>query len=81
MLFRGYDDQPAHPGAKMPAGILWDKLFEKGNCSTNTFKWVKGDRTFYPEWGYFHVHQNSNAGRRQGGLWCSQDTEYAGRTV
>ena len=38
-------------GAKVMAQILWDKLFEKGNCWTNTFEWVKGDWTFYPEWG------------------------------
>ncbi len=51
VLFRGYDDQPVYPGAKMLAEMLWDKLFEKGNCWTNTFRWVKGDWTFYPEWG------------------------------
>lgn len=50
VLFRGYDDQPVNPGAKVLAGILWDKLYEKSNCWTNTFKWVKGDFTFYPEW-------------------------------
>lgn len=50
VLFRGYDDQPENSGAKVLAGILWDKLFEKSNCWTNTFKWVKGDFTFYPEW-------------------------------
>ncbi|MFZ2286883.1 MAG: Ig-like domain-containing protein [Bacteroidales bacterium] len=51
VLFRGYDDQPVYPGAKAMAQILWEKLFEKGNCWTNTFEWVKGDWTFYPEWG------------------------------
>ena len=51
MLFRGYDDQPAFPEAKIIAGILWQKLFEKGNCWTSSSVWVKGDLTFYPEWG------------------------------
>ena len=51
MLFRGYDDQPVFAGAKEFAVILWSKIFEKGNCWTNTFQWVKGDWTFYPEWG------------------------------
>jgi len=50
VLFRGYDDQPVNSGAKVLAEILWDKLYEKSNCWTNTFKWVKGDFTFYPEW-------------------------------
>jgi hypothetical protein len=51
VLFRGYDDQPVYPQSKVMAQILWAKLFEKGNCWTNTFEWVKGDWTFYPEWG------------------------------
>ena len=51
MLFRGYDDQPVYPGAKVFAQILWGKIFEKSNCWTHTFQWVKGDWTFYPEWG------------------------------
>lgn len=51
VLFRGYDNQPVYAGAKVMAEILWEKLFEKGNCWTNTFTWVKGDWTFYPDWG------------------------------
>lgn len=51
VLFRGYDDQPVIPAAKVLAQILWGKLFEKGNCWTDTFEWVKGDWTFYPDWG------------------------------
>ena len=51
VLFRGYDDQPVFPESKVMAQILWAKLFEKGNCWTNTFEWVRGDWTFYPEWG------------------------------
>ncbi|HUW92754.1 MAG TPA: Ig-like domain-containing protein [Bacteroidales bacterium] len=51
MLFRGYDNQPAYPVAKTMALILWQKLFEKGNCWTNENLWVKGDLSFYPEWG------------------------------
>jgi hypothetical protein len=51
VLFRGYDDQPVYPQSKVMAEILWARLFEKGNCWTNTFEWVKGDWTFYPEWG------------------------------
>ncbi|MBA4323301.1 MAG: hypothetical protein C0408_10845, partial [Odoribacter sp.] len=27
------------------------KVFEKGNCWTNSSVWVKGDWSFYPEWG------------------------------
>ncbi len=51
MLFRGYDDQPVYPESKVIAGIIWDKIFEKGNCWTSSSKWVKGDWTFYPSWG------------------------------
>jgi hypothetical protein len=51
VLFRGYDNQPVYPGAKVMAQILWEKLFEKGNCWTHTSEWVKGDWTFYPDWG------------------------------
>jgi N-acetylmuramoyl-L-alanine amidase len=51
VLFRGYDNQPVYAEAKVMAEILWEKLFEKGNCWTNTFTWVKGDWTFYPDWG------------------------------
>ena len=51
VLFRGYDDEPVFPAAKVMALILWGKLFEKGNCWTDTFEWVKGDWTFYPDWG------------------------------
>jgi hypothetical protein len=51
VLFRGYDDQPVYPASKTMALILWGKLFEKGNCWTHTSEWVKGDWTFYPDWG------------------------------
>jgi hypothetical protein len=51
MLYKGYDNQPAFPEAKIMAGILWQKIFEKGNCWTSSGVWVKGDWTFYPEWG------------------------------
>ena len=51
MLFRGYDGQPVFPEAKTIAGVLWQKLFEKGNCWTSSSVWVKGDWTFYPDWG------------------------------
>lgn len=51
MLFRGYDNQPVFPEAKIIAGILWQKVFERGNCWTSSSVWVKGDWTFYPEWG------------------------------
>lgn len=51
MLYRGYDDSPAFPESKVMANIMWQKLFEKGNCWTKTNVWVKGDFTFYPEWG------------------------------
>jgi len=51
-LFRGYDDQPVFPAAKTMATILWHKLYEKANCWTHSFEWIKGDWTFYPEWGY-----------------------------
>ncbi|MCX6333295.1 MAG: Ig-like domain-containing protein [Bacteroidia bacterium] len=51
MLFRGYDNQPVFPESKTIAGILWQKLFEKGNCWTGSSVWVKGDWSFYPEWG------------------------------
>lgn len=51
VLFRGYDNDPVYPAAKTLAHILWEKLYEKGNCWTHTSEWVKGDWTFYPEWG------------------------------
>jgi len=51
VLFRGYDDQPVFPEAKEFAAILWQKIFEKGNCWTHSNPYVKGDWTFYPEWG------------------------------
>lgn len=51
MLFRGYDNQPVYPESKVMAGIMWQKLFEKGNCWTNSNVYVKGDWTFYPDWG------------------------------
>jgi hypothetical protein len=51
MLFRGYDNQPVYPDSKVMAGIMWQKLFEKGNCWTSSNVYVKGDWTFYPEWG------------------------------
>jgi len=51
VLFRGYDNAPYFPAAKTMAQILWEKLYEKGNCWTHSFQWVKGDWTFYPEWG------------------------------
>ena len=51
VLFRGYDNDPVYPAAKTLAQTLWGKLYEKGNCWTHTSEWVKGDWTFYPEWG------------------------------
>jgi len=51
VLFRGYDNAPVFPAAKTMAQILWGKLFEKGNCWTHTYEYVKGDWTFYPDWG------------------------------
>lgn len=51
VLFRGYDNSPVYPAAKAMAQILWEKLYEKSNCWTHSFQWVKGDWTFYPEWG------------------------------
>ncbi len=51
MLFRGYDNAPDYPAAKSLAHILWAKIYEKSNCWTHSFEWVKGDWTFYPEWG------------------------------
>ena len=51
MLFRGYDNAPAFPAAKEMAQIMWQKIFENGNCWTNNNPYVKGDWTFYPSWG------------------------------
>ncbi len=50
-LFRGYDNAPVFAGAKTMATIIWQKLYEKGNCWTNSSQYVKGDWTFYPDWG------------------------------
>jgi N-acetylmuramoyl-L-alanine amidase len=54
MLFRGYDDAPIYDDAKTMATILWHKIIEKNNCWTDTTEYVKGDWTYYPNWGY-HV--------------------------
>jgi N-acetylmuramoyl-L-alanine amidase len=51
MLFRGYDNAPVYTAAKSLAHILWEKIYEKSNCWTHSAEWVKGDWTFYPEWG------------------------------
>ncbi len=51
MLYRGYDNSPTYPQSKTMADILWQKLYEKGNCWTSSSVWVKGDWTFYPDWG------------------------------
>ncbi|MEA3478966.1 MAG: N-acetylmuramoyl-L-alanine amidase, partial [Bacteroidota bacterium] len=51
MLFRGYDDQPVFVDAKSMAEIMWQKIYEKGNCWTSSSQYVKGDWTFYPQWG------------------------------
>ena len=51
MLFRGYDDAPVYPASKEMAQIMWQKVFENGNCWTNNSPYVKGDWTFYPSWG------------------------------
>lgn len=51
MLFRGYDNQPVYPDSKVMGQILWQKVFEKGNCWTSSTVWVKGDWSFYPDWG------------------------------
>jgi hypothetical protein len=51
MLFRGYDNSPVYPQSKTMANIMWNKIFEKGNYWTSSTVWVKGDWTFYPDWG------------------------------
>ena len=51
MLFRGYDNDPVFPAAKEMGQIMWQKVFENGNCWTNNNPYVKGDWTFYPSWG------------------------------
>lgn len=51
MLYRGYDTQPVYAPSETMARVLWQKIFEKGNCWTNSNVWVKGDWSFYPEWG------------------------------
>jgi N-acetylmuramoyl-L-alanine amidase len=51
MLFRGYDNQPVYPESKVMAEIMWQKIFENGNCWTSNTPYVKGDWTFYPDWG------------------------------
>jgi len=51
MLFRGYDNDPVYPQSKVMAEIMWQKVFDNGNCWTNNNPYVKGDWTFYPDWG------------------------------
>lgn len=50
-LFRGYDDAPVFASSKAMAIIMWQKIYEKGNCWTRSTQWVKGDWSFYPDWG------------------------------
>jgi len=50
-LYRGYDSQPVFRGAKEMASILWQNLYANNTGWTHSEPYVKGDFTFYPEWG------------------------------
>lgn len=51
MLFRGYDFKPVFGVAREMAEIMWQKVFENGNCWTISEPYVKGDWNFYKDWG------------------------------
>jgi len=51
MLFRGYDNKPVFNIAGEMAEIMWYKVFENGKNWTNNEPYIKGDWSFYPNWG------------------------------
>jgi hypothetical protein len=51
MLFRGYDNKPVFDVAGKMAEIMWQKVFENSNYWTINEPYVKGDWSFYPNWG------------------------------
>lgn len=51
MLFRGYDNKPVFDIAGKMADIMWQKVFENSNYWTITEPYVKGDWSFYLNWG------------------------------
>jgi N-acetylmuramoyl-L-alanine amidase len=51
VLFRGTDARPVFSTAKQMADTLWQRLWENNNTWTLSGKYVKGDWTFYPDWG------------------------------
>ncbi len=50
-LFRGYDNAPVFPKAKEMGTIIWHKLWKNGNGWTHTGEKIRGDWSFYPQWG------------------------------
>ncbi len=52
MLYRGYDNEPQNPEAKVVAGILNKHLLENQvTWWTSTTPNIRGDWSFYPSWG------------------------------
>ncbi|NOX90762.1 MAG: T9SS type A sorting domain-containing protein [Calditrichaeota bacterium] len=54
VLFRGYDNDPVFPNAKKMGGIIWgemDKLDGQWTYWKYSFDNVRGDWSFYPQWG------------------------------
>lgn len=48
MLFRGYDNQPVFPQAKVLGDIMADEIL---HVNRTTAKYNRGDWSFYPSWG------------------------------
>jgi len=48
MLFRGYDNQPVFPNAKTMSNIMVAQIY---NANRTTGTSVRGDWSFYPDWG------------------------------
>jgi len=51
VLYRGSDKQAVYSGAKAFADTLWQKLYENGRFWTRSNPNVRGDLSFYSDWG------------------------------
>ncbi len=50
MLFRGYDNQPVFPAAKNMSQIMYNEI-HSANRTESFSNGVRGDWSFYPQWG------------------------------
>ncbi|MCK4295875.1 MAG: Ig-like domain-containing protein, partial [Candidatus Marinimicrobia bacterium] len=49
MLFRGWDNDPVFPDAMTMGAIMLDELY---TANRTTGRYLRGDWSFYPNWGY-----------------------------